>query len=127
MGRNRHDSACTISGQYIVANPYGNGVAGERVDSIRTTEYAGYTAVGDAFAFGTFLGAVQISVHFFFLFRSGKLGDQFAFGCQYHEGYTEHGICTSSEDSEFDIAVFYFKLYVRTFRTANPVALGFFQ
>ena len=33
----------------------------------------------------------------------------------------------TDKDGKFEIAVFYFKLYFRTFRTANPVALGFFQ
>ena len=127
VSRNRHDGACSITCQYVITDPYGNSLAGKRIDGVWATEYTGYAAVGDTFTFRTFLGAVQIGFHFGFLCFGSKLGNQFAFGRQYHEGYTEHGICTGSKDSEFNITVFHFELYFRTFRASNPVTLCFFQ
>ena len=56
--RNRHDRSRTVAGQYIVADPDGNRLARKRVNSVGTTEYTGYLAVGDALALGTFLGTI---------------------------------------------------------------------
>ena len=125
--RHSHDGTRTISGKYIVTYPDGYCLTGKGVDSIASREYTGNATVGNTFAFSTFFGAFQISVYFIFLCVGGKLLYQFAFGSQYHEGDTEHGICTGSEDSEFQITVFYFELYLRTFTASYPVFLGFFQ
>ena len=127
MSRYRHDGTCTITRQYIVADPYRNRFAGKRIDGIRTTEYTGYLTVGDTFTFGTLLGSIQVSFHFFLLFSSSQLGYQFAFRSQYHEGNTVHGICTSGKDGKFDIAILHLELDFSTFRTTNPVLLGFLQ
>ena len=127
MCRYGHDGTRTISGKHIVAYPDRNCLTGERIDGIASGEYAGNAAVGDTFAFGAFLGTLQIGVYFIFLCVGGKLRYQFAFGSQYHEGDTEHGICTGGEDRKFQIAVFYLELYFGTFAASYPVFLGFFQ
>ena len=73
MRRYGHDGTCTITGQYIVADPYGNSFIGERINGITSREYTAYATVGDTFAFCTFLGTFQISVYFCLLCRSGQL------------------------------------------------------
>ena len=125
--RHSHDGTRTVSCKYIVAYPDGNCLTGKGIDGIASGEYTGNATVGNTFAFGTFLGAFQISVYFIFLCVGGKLLYQFAFGSQYHEGDAEHGICTGGEDSEFQIAVFYLEFYFSAFAASYPVLLGFFQ
>ena len=125
--RYSHDGTCTITGKYIVTNPDGHCLTSERINGITSGEYTRHAAVSDAIAFSTFLCTFQISVNFVLLLRSSQLGYQFAFRCQHHESNTEHRICTSREDSKFQIAVFYLELYFGTFATADPVPLSFFQ
>ena len=125
--RYSHDGTCTVAGQYVVANPDGHCLACERIDGIRTREDTAYATVADAFAFGAFLGAIQIGFYVGFLGFGSNLRNQFAFGSQHHERYTKHGISTGREDGEFQIAVFHLELYFGTFRATNPVALCFFQ
>ncbi len=55
------------------------------------------------------------------------MGHQFAFGSQYHEGNSEHGICTGGENGKFQIAVLYLELDFGTFTAAYPVFLRLFQ
>ena len=127
VGGYGHDGSCSVSCQYVIADPDGHCFTCKRIDGIRTAEYTGNAAVGDTFAFRTLLGAVQIGVYFCFLFRSSQLGYQFTFRSQYHEGHAEHGICTGGKDGKFEIAVFYFKLHFSTFGASDPVLLSFFQ
>ena len=127
VSRNSHNGSCTISSQYIVADPYWNRFTSKRIHCIRTTEYTGNTAIGDTFTFGTLLSTVQISFHFCFLCLSCQYRNQFTFRSQYHESNTKHSISTSSKDGKFQIAVFYLETYLCTFRTTNPVTLCFFQ
>ena len=125
--RHCHDGACSVSCQYIIANPDGYCFARKRIDGVASREYACYAAVGDTFAFGTFLGTFQISVYIVFLFRGGYLGYQFAFGSQHHKGNSKHGICTGGENGKFQITVFYLELDFGAFAAAYPILLCFFQ
>ena len=127
MCRNGHDSTGSVAGQYIVADPDGHGIAGERVDGIRTAECTGNGTVGDTFTFRTLFSAFQISVYFLFLLRSRQLCDQFAFGSQNHESNTEHGVGTGCKDGKFEVAIFYLELDFGSFAAADPVTLCFFQ
>ena len=113
--RHSHDGSCTISSQYIIANPDRNCIAGKRIDTIASAEYTCYTTVGNTFALCTFLGTLQVSLNFSFLSFGSKLCHQFAFGSQNHESNTEHCIGTSCKYSEFYIAVFNFKANFGTF------------
>ena len=70
MCRYSHNSTCSVSGQYVIADPDGHCFTCERVDGIRAAEYTGNTTVGDTFAFRTFFGTVKVSIYFCFLFRS---------------------------------------------------------
>ena len=74
VGGYGHDGSCSVSCQYVIADPDGHCFTCKRIDSIRTAEYTGHAAVGDAFAFRTFLGAVKVGVYFCFLGGSGQLG-----------------------------------------------------
>ena len=127
VSRNGHDSTCTVTSQYIVADPYRNSLACKRIDSVRTTEHACYTTVGDTFTFGTFLGTIQISFHFCFLTFGCQQRNKLTFRSQHHECYSKHGIGTGRKDGKFQIAVFYLETNFRTFRTADPVTLCFLQ
>ena len=104
VGGYGHDGSCSVSCQYVIADPDGHCFTCKRIDSIRTAEYTGHAAVGD-----------------------GQLGYQITFRSQNHEGHTEHGICTGSKDGKFEIAVFYLELYFGTFGASDPVLLSFFQ
>ena len=127
VGGYGHDGSCAVSCQYVIADPDGHCFTCKRIDGIRTAENTGNAAVGDTFAFRTFLGAVKVGIYFCFLGGSGQLGYQFTFRSQYHKGHTEHGICTGSKDGKFEIAVFYLELYFGTFGASDPVLLSFFQ
>ena len=115
MSRYGHDRSRTISGQYIIADPYRNRFSGKRIHGIRTAEYTCHTAVGNTFTFGTFLGTFQVSFHLCTLCISCQLRNQFTFRCKYHEGHTEHRIGTGSKDSKFQIAVFHLETDFSTF------------
>ena len=67
VGGYGHDGSCSVSCQYVIADPDGHCFTCKRIDSIRTAENTGHAAVGDAFAFRTFLGAVKVGVYFCFL------------------------------------------------------------
>ena len=115
VSRNRHDGTGSISGQYIITDPYRNSITRKRIDGIRTAEHTGYPTVGNTFALGTFLCTVQISFNFRFLGFGGQLWNQFAFRSQHHESHTEHGIGTGRKDGKFQIAVLHLETNFSTF------------
>ena len=125
--RHCHDGSCTVTGQYIVADPYRYSLTGKRIHGIRTTEYTGHTAVGNTFTLGTLLRTFQVSLYLCTLCVGSQLSHQFAFRSQHHEGYSEHGIGTGSKDSEFQVAVFHLEADFSTLRTTDPVTLSLFQ
>src|SRR3712207_2532857 len=115
MRRNSHDGSRSISCQYVIADPHRNGFACKRINGVRTTEHSAHAAIGNTFAFGTFLRTFEISLHFGFMFRSSQPLYQFAFRSQYHESNAEHRIGTGSKYGKFQIAVFHLKLYFGAF------------
>ena len=121
--RNGHDGTCTIASQYVVANPDGYLVARKGVDGIASAEYTTHAAVADSFAFGTLLGALQVSLHGLFLAGGSHLSHQFAFRSQHHEGHAKHRVGTGGEDGELQVAIFHLELHFGTFGASNPVAL----
>ena len=72
---------------------------------MRTREDTCNFAVGHAVALGSFLHVRQVFFHLCLLFVSGKLWNQFAFGCKHHKGYTEHCVGTCRKNGD---VVFYF-------------------
>ena len=125
--RNRHDRACSITGQYIVADPDGHRFARERIDGIRTTEDTRYRTIGDTLTLCALAGPLQVSLDIRLLLCRSQLRYQFALRSQYHEGDTKHRIGTGREDGEFHIAVLDLETNFCSLATANPVPLGLFQ
>ena len=121
-----HDGSRAVTGQHIVANPDGKCLACKWVNGVSTSENATNLAVGNAFAFGSFLRCLNVSLHFGTLFGCGKAVYQFAFGSQHHESNAEDGVGASGKDGETLVAVFHGKLHFGPFRATNPVALRFF-
>ena len=122
-----HDGARAVTGQHIIAYPDGNGPTCEWVYGVSACENAANLAVGNAFAFGSFLRCLNVGLHFGALFGCGKAVYQFAFGSQHHESNAEDGVGASGKDGETFVAVFHGKLHFGPFRATNPVALRFFQ
>ena len=110
-----HDGTCTVSGQYIITDPYRNGLTRKRIHGIRATEHTGYPTVGNTFTLGTFLCAFQISFHFRTLCFGSQLRNQFTFRCKYHESHPKHGIGTGRKDGKFQITVFHLETDFRSF------------
>ena len=127
MGRNGHDGTRSIAGKHIFGNPDRNLLARERVDGIGAGEHTRHTMIHLALTLGALLHIGEIFVDGCLLLRSGELLHEFALGSQHHECHTEDGVGTRGEDGELYIAVSHFELHLRTFRTTNPVALGFLQ
>ena len=124
--RHCHDGTGTVTGQYIIANPNGNSLSRERINTVSTCKNTTYLTVGDTVALGSFLRCSHVFVYFGFIFGRCKLFYQFAFRSQNHKGYTKHGIGTSSENGDFYVTVFNLKLYFGAFRASYPIALSFF-
>ena len=127
VSRYGHDGTCTITGKHIFRNPYGNLIACERINGIRTRENTCDAVVHLALALSTLLHISQIFIYGSLLIGSGQLGHELALRSQYHEGNTEDGIGTCGEDGEVLLAVGYLELHLCTLRTTNPVALSLFQ
>ena len=125
--RYRHDGARAVARQHIVRNPHRNFFAREGIHGIATREHAAHLAIRDAFAFRALGGGGHISLHLFAAVDRGELRHEFAFGSEHHEGHTENRVGAGGEDRELHIAVFHRKLHFRAFRTADPVALRFFD
>ena len=121
-----HDGSRAVTGQHIVANPDGKCLACKWVNGVSTSENATNLAVGNAFAFGSFLRSLHVSLNFCAAFGRGKAVYQFAFGSQHHESNAEDGVGASGKDGETLVAVFHGKLHFGSFRATNPVALRFF-
>ena len=125
--RNGHYRARTVTCQNIVANPNRNFVSRKRIDCIAARENTRNATVAYAFAFGTFGRPFQIGFDLRFLRFCGQLQNEFAFGGKHHESYAEHRVGPCGEYGELKVAVFYLEPDFRTFRTSDPVALGFFK
>ena len=121
-----HDGSRAVTGQHIVAYPDGNGPTCEWVYGVSACENAANLAVGNAFAFGSFLRCLNVGLHFGALFGCGKAVYQFAFGSQHHESNAKNSVGASGKDGETFVAVFHGKLHFGSFRATNPVALCFF-
>ena len=126
VGRNRHDGAGAVAGQYVFGNPDGYLVAGQRIDRIGAGEDAGHLArFGDAFAFGLFLGLQQIGLDGRFLRRRGELLHPFALRGQHHEGDAEDRVGAGGEDGHVVLlrTVGHAEDHLGTLALADPVAL----
>ena len=127
VSRYGHDGASTISCQDIFGNIDGNPLVCQWVDGIRAREDTRNLVIHLTLTFRALLHVIEIVLHRCFLLRSCQLLNQFTLGCQDHEGHTEDGVGTGGEDRELDIRVGNTEFHLRSFRTTNPVALGFFQ
>ena len=127
MSRNGHDGACSVSGQYIIADPDRNSLLCKRIDGIRSGEYAGHTTIGDAFAFRLLLRVGNVFIYVRFLCGCGQFSYQFAFGSEHHEGDAEDRIGTCREDGERLVRVLDLEFHLGTFAASDPVALCLFQ
>ena len=122
-----HDGSRAVTGQHIVANPNGKCLTCEWVYGVSASGNATNLAVGNTFAFGSFLGCVYVGLHFRATLGRSKAVYQFAFGSQHHESNAEDGVGASGKDGETLVAVFHGKLHFSSFRATNPVALRLFQ
>ena len=125
--RNGHDSSCSVSRKYIVADPYRYLFSCDRVYRIRAGEDSGDVAVYHTFTLCTFLCTVEISLYSLFLSFCSKLCDKLAFRSKDHECNAEYGIGACCEYSEFNIAILYVELHLCTFAASYPVTLCLLQ
>ena len=133
VGRHGHDGTGAIAGKHIFGNPDGDFLVRKGVDGVGAGKHARNLMVHLAVTLRALLHILEIFLHLFLLFRCGELPDEFALGCQHHEGDTEDGIGAGGEDGEalstliIPITLINLKLHFRTFGAAYPVALCLLQ
>ena len=123
VGRHGHDGARAISGQHILGNPDGDGLAGEGVDGIRTREHARHLAVGHAVELRALLHIVEILVHLGLLLGCGDLRHIVRLGGQHHERHAEHRVGASGKDGKLQVTVLHLELHLSTLAASYPVFL----
>ena len=128
VGRNRHDGACAVACEHVVADINGYFFARQRVDGVAAAEDAGHFLIYHALAFGAVLDGFEICVYGLFLFGGGKFFHILALGGEYHESHAEDGVGACGEYFEvYVVATIDSEVHFSTFRAADPVALCLFD
>ena len=122
-----HHCSCAIACQNILRNPNGYLLTREGIDGIAACKHARHLAITHAIELGALLHIVQIGGHFGLFLGFGERANEFAFGCQYHEGDAKDGVDAGGEDGDFACLAGHFKCNLGAFRAANPVALRLFD
>ena len=127
VGRHSHDGSGAVSCEYIIADPYRNLLACQRIDGIASCEYTRHFLLDLAFALGLVFHLIEICLHSLFLFGSGKRLDVSGFRSKHHECNSEDSVGSCSEYLKLNIFACNGETHLRTFRASDPVALCLFQ
>ena len=126
--RHCHDGASAVTGQHIIAYPYGNLLACHGIHGIRAGEYAADLLIYLALAFGLMTYFAQIFLHSLFAVGSRYLSHIIAFRSQYHESNAENRVGACGEDFKLQVvSAGNGKSHLGAFAAANPVALRLFE
>ena len=124
MGRNRHDGARAISSEHIVTYIYRYVLAGDGIDGITACKHTTHLFFNHALSLSLVLYLIKIGVNGSMLISSHHIVHIDALGSQYHEGHTENGVGTRSENQQTLITAIDGESHLSTFAVTDPVALS---
>ncbi len=128
MGRDGHDGPRAVTGEHVIGNIDGNGLAGERIDGEGTRRHAADASrFGDALALGPLLGLGDVFLDGGAVLGRGELADPLVLGSDDHERDAEDGVGARGEDFELAVRTLDVEEDLRADRTADPVALDFLE
>src|SRR5665213_1564885 len=99
MRWNSHYSACSITSQHIISNPYRQLFSGKRMNGISTCKNSGnFFYIRLTFTLTAVLSESDVFFNSFFLFRACYFFNQLMLWSKRYERNSEDGIGTGSED-----------------------------
>ena len=123
-----HHRARTVAGQHIIGHPDGNGLLGERVKRIGSSEDPTHSfGLAHSLPFRTPSRLFPVGIDWLFTLLGRPLGDAFMFGCKDQESSPVEGVGSGGKYVDRIVGLLHGKAQASALRASDPVPLRFFE